>query len=140
MKPIIREYTPADFEAVKRLHQEMAHDYKLPDLTSPLFLVRKVAELDGKVVAVGALMMQVETYMWVDHEVGDPEDRWAAVQAMNDAGMEDAWFQGIDCAVLWCPPDLEKSFGKRLEALGFKRDREWHSWSRPTRMEECIST
>jgi hypothetical protein len=116
----------------------MGLDYKFPNLDGPLFVIKQVAELDGRIVAVGAVRIEAELYLWIDHSVGEPEDRWDAVKELNDVGMDKAyWEQGLDNCVCWVPEAVEKSFGKRLKQLGFDTDRDgWRSWSRPTRIVE----
>jgi uncharacterized protein YktB (UPF0637 family) len=132
----IRNYEEKDFAQVKALHEAMGLDYRMPDLQSPLFIIRQVAELDGKIVAVGAAKIETELYMWLNRSVGDPETRWDAVRQLNESVMDEAhWSKGIDNCVCWVPKEVEKSFAKRLSAMGFKPDRDgWHSWSRPTKI------
>ena len=133
----MRDYTPTDLPEVQRLHEAMGLDYKMPDLGNPLHVITKVALLDDKIVAVGTMRIEAELMLWIDHEAGTPEMRWEAVQRLNDAGMEEAyWNKGIDNAVMWVPREVEKSFAKRLHQMGFLPDREgWHSWSRRTKHE-----
>src|SRR5579863_8702718 len=40
----IREYTPADFDALRRMHAAQGFGYPLPDLESPLFVSKLVLE------------------------------------------------------------------------------------------------
>ncbi len=40
----IREYTPADFDALRRMHAAQGFGYPLPDLESPLFVAKLVLE------------------------------------------------------------------------------------------------
>jgi hypothetical protein len=42
----IREYTPADFDALRRMHAAQSFGYPLPDLESPLFVSKLVLEDD----------------------------------------------------------------------------------------------
>ena len=49
----IREYTPADFEALRRMHAAQGFGYPLPDLDSPLLVVKLVLEDDGREVICG---------------------------------------------------------------------------------------
>ena len=49
----IREYTPSDFEALRRLHAAQGFGYPLPDLESPLFVSKLVLEDSREVVAEG---------------------------------------------------------------------------------------
>ena len=54
----IREYTPADFDALRRMHAAQGFGYPLPDLESPLFVAKLVLEDD--VEDVGAENRQTE--------------------------------------------------------------------------------
>jgi hypothetical protein len=49
----IREYTPGDFEALRRLHAAQSFGYPLPDLESPLFVSKLVLEDSREVPAEG---------------------------------------------------------------------------------------
>lgn len=49
----IREYTPADFEALRRLHAAQGFGYPLPDLESPLFVSKLVLEDSREEAAEG---------------------------------------------------------------------------------------
>jgi hypothetical protein len=40
----IREYTPADFDALRSMHAAQGFGYPLPDLASPLFVAKLVLE------------------------------------------------------------------------------------------------
>jgi hypothetical protein len=48
LKPMrIREYTPNDFEALRRLHAAQGFGYPFPDLDSPLFITKLIMEDEG---------------------------------------------------------------------------------------------
>ena len=131
---VLRDYEPTDLEAVKAIHEASGIDYKLPDLSSPLFLVTKVLVVDGIVRAAGGLYLQLECYLWLDRsDWADPEQKLLAIRALDRATMREAWLKGIDCACLWLPPGMGR-FGERLiEDLGFTKDRDgWVSYSKKT--------
>lgn len=134
MSALVRNYTPKDFEAVKAIHESTQIDYSFPDLNSPLFMVKKVLEIDGIVRAVLGMRLELECYLWMDNsDWANPEEKLIAVNILDREGMEDAWLNGIDDAVLYLPPGMER-FGKRLEALGFKQPRQgWMAYSKKTR-------
>lgn len=133
MESQIRAYRPDDLAEVQRLHDESGLDYQLPDLRSPLFLITRVAERAGRIVAVAGCRIEVELYLWMAHDAGTPEERWEDLQRLNVDVMQALWMQGIDDCVCWVPKEIEKSFAKRLTALGFSPDRDgWRSWSRKT--------
>jgi len=131
----VRDFASSDIEKAKEIHEANHFNFKFPDLFSPLFIIKKVVEVDGEVVAIVAGKIETELYLWVSHDNANPEQRWAAVQQLNEAFMEEAyWEKGVDQCVCWVPVVIEKSFAKRLKSLGFSRDRDgFHSWSRMTK-------
>ncbi|MBZ5697139.1 MAG: hypothetical protein LAN18_01180 [Acidobacteriia bacterium] len=44
----IREYTPGDLDALRRMHATQGFGYPLPDLDSPMFVSKLVLEEDGE--------------------------------------------------------------------------------------------
>lgn len=137
MESQIRPYAATDLAVVQRLHDTSQIDYQLPDLSSPLFLVTKVVEVDGVIRAVGGLYLQVECYLWMDRtDWASPHERMEIIRLLEEACMREAWLQGVDCACLWLPPGMDR-FGDRLvQYLGFTRDRDgWVSYSKGTKCE-----
>jgi hypothetical protein len=129
---IIRDYKPSDLEAVKRIHERTGIDYTFPDINSPLFLVTKVIEDDSGVIrACGGAYIQVELYLWLDpDDWADAPDKLAAIHALDGSVLHDCYLKGIDCAVLWLPPGMER-FGERLVDMEFTKDRDgWVSYSK----------
>jgi hypothetical protein len=128
----LRDYSPSDFEAVKAIHDKTQIDYSFPDLNSPLFLVTKVIEDErGIIRACGGAYLQAEVYLWLDPgDWADPSDKLTAIHALDGAVLHDTYLRGINCAVLWLPPGMER-FGERLEQMGFSKDRDgWVSYSK----------
>lgn len=134
MAAFTRDYTPADFEAVKAIHESTQLDYNMPDLNTPLFLVKKVLEVNGVVRVVLGMRIEAECYLWLDQsDWADPEEKLVAIAILDREGMAEAWLKGVDDAVLYLPPGMER-FGKRLEALGFEKPRDgWTAYSKKTR-------
>lgn len=131
----LRDYTPADLEAVKAIHEKTNIDYAFPDINSPLFLVTKVIEDDAGVVrACGGAYLQAELYLWMDPgDWSDSADKLATIHALDGAVCHDLFLRGIDCAVLYLPPGMER-FGDRLVDMEFSRDRDgWYSYSKQLR-------
>lgn len=132
MAVIVRDYRAADLERVKKIHEDSGLDYRLPDLSSPLFLITKVVEYDGVVRACGGIYLQGETYLWIDRtDWASPEEKLDWIKTLDKVGMQEAWLRGLDCACLWLPPGMDR-FGQRLiDDLGFKKDRSgWISYSK----------
>lgn len=133
MGAILRDYRPEDFDAIKRLHEASGLDYRLPNLSSPLFIVTKVWVVDDVVRLFGACYIQAELYLVSDQSGwATPQEKFAAIHELEQAGTHELWLRGIDCCCLWLPPELER-FGKRLEQLGFSKDRDgWRTYSKQT--------
>lgn len=122
----IRDYTPADFEAIIRIHAENGLPYTLPQINSldletqevkkaPLWIVTKVLEVDGAVRMALGSWIQVELYLWIDKgDWATPEFKHHAIDAIKNSVFKDLWLKGIEHATLWLPPQF-KRFGKRLE-------------------------
>lgn len=130
---LIRDYEPRDFARIKEIHEASGLDYQLPDLSSPLFIVRKVIELDGKIIAAGFLRIETEAYLLLAKNGTDAQEKFSAIQAVQSSALEEAWLKGLDNCVCWVPKEVNSHFAKRLTQLGWTQDREgWVSWSRPT--------
>ena len=162
----IREYSPNDFEALRRMHAAQGFGYPLPDLDSPMFVSRLVLEVDDEDGAVAenensggreltgddspaqpaprrainggkssriamAVMLRLtaETYLLHDPAAGTPRQRWQHFLALHDAVAHDAAARGLDDAQAFLPPRIARSFGRRLERLGWTRD-PWPCFSR----------
>lgn len=126
----IREYTPADLEALQRLHLAQGFAYDFPDLANPLFLTKLVAtRTDETFVGAALVRLTAEAFLLLDPAVGAPADRWRVVQALNEAARRDAHARGLDDVHCWVPPQLERRFAKRLVQLGWRREL-WPCWSK----------
>lgn len=121
----LRDYLPSDFEAVKAIHEKTQIDYSFPNLNGPLFIVTKVIEDESGVVrACGGAYIQCETYLWLDpSEWADASDKLTAIHALDGAVLHDCYLRGVDCAVLYLPPGMER-FGERLIDMGWQANRD----------------
>jgi hypothetical protein len=129
---MIRDYRPEDLAQIKDIHDRMGIDYQLPDLDSPLCIVRKVEEFDG--VIVGALIgrIEVETMLWLHPEL-EPAEKVETIKRLHEPYISDLWKQGIDNVVCWIEDTIERRFRKRLQVLGWAKSRDgWRSWTRAT--------
>jgi len=122
---LLRNYLPSDFLAVKAIHEKTQIDYAFPDIDSPLFIVTKViVDESGIVRACGGAYIQVETYLWMDPgEWADASDKLAAIHALDGAVLHDTYLKGVDEAVLYLPPGMDR-FGERLVEMGWRPNRD----------------
>jgi hypothetical protein len=129
---MIRSIRDSDTDALLAIHQKNGlPDNCFPDLGSPLALVKICAvDADDKPIMAATLHGTAELYLLVDHEFADAPERWRQLREMCDVMKRLAWEKGLDAFSCWVPTSLEKSFGKRLAALGFQPS-PWHSWTMP---------
>lgn len=130
----IREYTPADLEALRRLHARQGFAYAFPDLGDPLFVSKLVVEDAAGRPAMAALArLTCEMYLVADPGSGTPRQRYARLLALDRAGEADLLARGLEDAHAWLPPAIAKSFGRRLATLGWVRDDAWTPYCRRLR-------
>jgi hypothetical protein len=128
----IREYTEADLEPLQQMHARQGFDYAFPDLRDPIFVSKLVLEDDaGQVVMASLARLTCEMYLLLDRtasessSAGNPQERYARLLALHQAGERDLLARGLDDAHAWLPPPIAKRFGRRLTTLGWIRDDAW---------------
>jgi hypothetical protein len=64
---LIREYTPADLDALHRMHASQGFDYAFPDLSDPIFISKLILEDDsGRPVMAALARLTCEMYLLID--------------------------------------------------------------------------
>jgi hypothetical protein len=72
---LIREYTPADLDALRRMHASQGFDYAFPDLSDPIFISKLVLEDDsGRPVMAALARLTCEMYLLIDRARVAPAD------------------------------------------------------------------
>lgn len=126
---VVRDYRPEDREQLEKIHEEQGLDYKFPDLDSPLFFVRKVLEVNGKIVSALVLHICAETMLLLDKEQR-PQSKLTEMKLLQSSVLDEAYKKGLD-EIFAAVPEI--GFDKRLRQLGWEEDRpEWRLWSRST--------
>jgi hypothetical protein len=129
----IREYTPADLDALKRLHAAQGFGYPFPDLDSSLLITKLVLEEDSGEISTAALLrLTAEAFLLHDPVAATPQERWQRLLAMHEAVRRDAAARGLDDAQAFLPPRVARAFGRRLARLGWRRD-PWPCYCRSVR-------
>jgi hypothetical protein len=128
---LIREYTPSDLDALRRMHAQQGFDYAFPDLADPLFVSKLVVEDGaGRAVMASLARLTCEMYLLVAPGEGNPRERFTRLLALHRAGERDLLARGLRDAHAWLPPPIAKKFGRRLAALGWVRDDTWTPYCR----------
>jgi hypothetical protein len=128
---LIREYTDADLDALRRMHAQQGFGYPFPDLADPLFVSKLVVEDGaGRAVMASLARLTCEMYLLVAPREGNPRERYARLLALHSAGERDLVARGLHDAHAWLPPPIAKKFGRRLAALGWVRDDAWTPYCR----------
>ena len=131
---LIRAYTPADLDALRRMHARQGFDYAFPDIDDPIFLSKLVVEDEaGRAVLASLARLTCEIYLLADPAAGTPRERLSAIAALDRAGENDLRSRGLDDAHAWLPPPVARRFGRRLESLGWIRDDAWTPYCRKFR-------
>jgi hypothetical protein len=126
---MIRDFHSDDLPTLKAIHAGQKFDYSLPELSSPLFLVKKVREEGGRVVAAMGLRITAETFLLCE---GSPVAKARAIEELQPEVLRAAWEKGLDDIVCLVPPEISESFAPALTKMGWSRDRDWPMWSRST--------
>lgn len=124
---MVRDYREEDAEAVKEIHASQGFAYTTPDFANPLFLVKKVREVDGRVVAAMCLRLTCETYLFVE---GSPEAKGRSIMELQPEVLREAYEKGLSDVVCVIPPEIAESFAPVLERMGWSKDRDWPMYSR----------
>jgi hypothetical protein len=125
----VHAYTDADLESLRAMHAGQGFGYALPDLADPLFLVRSVVEEDGRPRMAAFLRLTAEAYLLADPLEGSPRQRWRWLLALHEAVRQEAAARGLADVQAFLPPRVARAFGRRLTALGWRRD-PWTCYTR----------
>jgi hypothetical protein len=124
---MVRDFDPKDIDSIISLHKTQGFAYPVPDLTSPLFLVKKVREVDGRVVAACFLRITAETFLVT---TGSPVEKARAVVELQPEVLREAYEKGLSDIVCVVPPEIAESFAPALEKMGWEKTRDWPMYQR----------
>jgi hypothetical protein len=99
---------------------------------APLAHPRVSGAKSSRVIMAVLQRLTAETYLLHDPDAGTPRQRWQNFLALHDAALRDAAVRGLDDAQAFLPPQIARSFGRRLARLGWMRD-PWPCFSRYVR-------
>jgi hypothetical protein len=126
---MIRDCLNEDSQQIERIHDKTSFDYKFPNLSDPLFVVKKVVEEAGEVREALALKLTASIYLWIDPDWGTPAMRLRKLKKLVEEAKRAAWEKGLDDVYAVIPPEIEEEFSEVLGFLGMTKDRPWGKWS-----------
>jgi hypothetical protein len=131
----VRDIDDSDLESVEALHRSTGQDFALPDLSSPLVIVKKaILDEAGKVIGFGCIKIMGEAVMSLSPDLS-PIECMRAMEALQPPILTDAYNQGLDEVEARIHSETEQPFLKRLKQLGWARDRSaLNPWSRKTKL------
>jgi hypothetical protein len=124
---VIRDFQPDDAPALQEIHGAQGFDYQFPDLSDPLFLVKKVREEDGRVKGLLCLRITAEAFLIVD---GSDFEKARAIEELQPEVDHAAFKKGLSDYVAVVPPEIAEAFGPVMERMGWERDRQWPKFYR----------
>lgn len=124
---MVRDYRSQDLPQILEIHKAQGFDYTIPDFDNPLFLVRKVREVDGRVVGGMFLRLTAETFLVT---TGSPEVISRSILELQPDVLREAYEKGLADIICVVPPEIASEFGPVMQRLGWSRDRDWPMFSR----------
>ena len=94
-------------------------------------LTRAHSHATPRIVMAVLLRLTAEAYLLHDAHAGTPRQRWQNLLALHEAARQDAAARGLDDIQAFLPPQVARSFGRRLARLGWRTD-PWPCFSRRT--------
>lgn len=129
----VRELEPRDIPRIKELHALSGFDYELPDLLSNEFerVTVVVDENDVPQMWIAA-RRSIELFLGLDPQWRNPRWRLDALMLGHEDMRAELEWRGWKDVVAFLPPEVEKSFGRRLERLFYWAKGRWQHYSRRT--------
>jgi hypothetical protein len=117
---VIRDYRPEDEPALRALHERLNNGWPFPDLSSPLYIAKKVVEIDGQIKDVAYLRATATTQMYL----GSPsckEEESATMHELQTELLNIAWVAGLQEIYMTLQSGPEHDYySDRLKAFGWK--------------------
>lgn len=123
---MIRDYEPKDLEQLISIHKSQGFNYTFPEISSPLFLIKKVREENGRITGALMLRLTAETYLLCE---GSPVAKGRAIEELQPEVLRQAWKMGLNDIFCVIPPEISSEFAPVLQRMGWSRDRDWPMWS-----------
>ena len=116
------------------MHEESGFDYPFPDLKAKDFEeARVLVDEDGAIVDVVAARKTAEIYLWANPRWRNPRWRLDSIIEIHEDMRQRLEAKGYGEAHAVLPPEVERSFGRRLQRIFHWSPSRWRLYSRPVK-------
>lgn len=126
----IRNLESKDIPVLRRWHEESGFDYEFPDLTK-FEAVRVLVDENDVPIQAAAARKTVECYLLLDSTWRNPRWRLEGFRQLHEDTCRQLEHKGYTDLHCWLPPQIERSFGRKLQNLFGWIKSHWSSYSRP---------
>jgi len=111
----VRWLEASDLPELEKMHERAGFDYPFPDLTSEKFeAIAVVADDRNRPLMAAAAERILQIYLFASDEPKHPAAKLRAIRLLHRALTENLTKKGYWEANAFLPPELERSFGRRL--------------------------
>ena len=130
----LRGCESADSGRLTALFQAQGFQYQLPDLRS--FAATVALEDEGEIQQAVLARPTVELYFLAANDWKSPGMRFEGLRKIHEAMRRELNSKGFEDAHVWLPPEIAKSFGRRLmKDFGWTQPM-WTDFTRSTSPKE----
>lgn len=125
----IRDLDETDLDFINTTYKNSGFDYELPDINSPLFVVKKTIEDEqGNIIGSAVVKLTAEVFLFLD-PTQSPKIKVDAMKELNDGISKASYELGLDQISCWIPPEIEKNFQRRLKQMDWIKS-PWNNFTR----------
>lgn len=121
----IRDFRNEDLEVLRSIYEKQGFSYDFPTDLSAFTVIRVLVDENDQPVMALASRRTEEMYMFMDGGWRTPKWREQAFLFLHEHMRQTLVALGIHDVHAWLPPEVEKSFGRRLMRKLNWRKAEW---------------
>jgi hypothetical protein len=110
----VRDLNFLDWPTIQRWHERSGFNYPLPSLDQEAFAAAHIVHSGAQPVGAALARVTVEIYGFCDPDWGTPAMRLEVLRLLHVSIEKEMKKQKIRTAHAWLPPQLAKSFGRKL--------------------------
>jgi hypothetical protein len=110
----IRDLKPEDVPVLKAIYEQQGFDYEFPEDLSVFTFIRVAVDENDRPFMALASRRTEEMFMFMDGSWRTPRWRFEAFLRLHESMRALLEKLGVVDVHAWLPPEVEKSFGRRL--------------------------